>query len=94
MLSHDQIWSAIDTLAQRYGFTASGLARKEPCELGATVQDIVYLGDHSRLVARLDNGSVLTAKIASAELPHGTEVGAPVSLRWRPDSMRVFARAP
>lgn len=28
MLSHDQIWGAIDTLAQRYGFTASGLARK------------------------------------------------------------------
>ncbi|MFN3670508.1 MAG: helix-turn-helix transcriptional regulator [Bosea sp. (in: a-proteobacteria)] len=28
MLSHDQIWSAIDALAGRYGFTASGLARK------------------------------------------------------------------
>ncbi len=28
MLSHDQIWGAIDALAQRYGFTASGLARK------------------------------------------------------------------
>ena len=28
MLSHDQIWSAIDTLAQRYGLTPSGLARK------------------------------------------------------------------
>ena len=28
MLSHDQIWSAIDTLAQRYGLTSSGLARK------------------------------------------------------------------
>jgi phage repressor protein C with HTH and peptisase S24 domain len=28
MLSHDQIWGAIDALAQRYGFTPSGLARK------------------------------------------------------------------
>lgn len=28
MLSHEQIWSAIDTLAQRYGLTPSGLARK------------------------------------------------------------------
>jgi phage repressor protein C with HTH and peptisase S24 domain len=28
MLSHNQIWSAIDALAQRYGFTPSGLARK------------------------------------------------------------------
>ncbi|PZU93981.1 MAG: DNA-binding protein [Chelatococcus sp.] len=28
MLTHDQIWGAIDSLAQRYGFTASGLARK------------------------------------------------------------------
>lgn len=28
MLSHHQIWSAIDALAQRYGLTPSGLARK------------------------------------------------------------------
>jgi phage repressor protein C with HTH and peptisase S24 domain len=28
MLSHDQIWSAVDRLAERYGLTASGLARK------------------------------------------------------------------
>ncbi len=28
MLSHAQIWAAIDTLAQRYGMTPSGLARK------------------------------------------------------------------
>jgi phage repressor protein C with HTH and peptisase S24 domain len=28
MLSHAQVWSAIDTLAGRYGMTASGLARK------------------------------------------------------------------
>ena len=28
MLSHDQIWAAIDRLAERYGFSASGLARR------------------------------------------------------------------
>ena len=28
MLSHDRIWAAIDALAERYGMTASGLARK------------------------------------------------------------------
>jgi phage repressor protein C with HTH and peptisase S24 domain len=28
MLSHAQVWTAIDTLAARYGMTASGLARK------------------------------------------------------------------
>lgn len=28
MLSHTQIWSAIDDLAQRHGFSASGLARR------------------------------------------------------------------
>ena len=28
MLSHDRIWAAIDALADRYGMTASGLARK------------------------------------------------------------------
>ena len=28
MLSHDRIWAAVDRLAQRYGLSASGLARK------------------------------------------------------------------
>ena len=28
MLSHDDIWNAIDSLAQRHGFSASGLARE------------------------------------------------------------------
>src|SRR6476660_6824239 len=28
MLSHAQIWSALDSLAARYGFSASGLAKK------------------------------------------------------------------
>ena len=28
MLSHDRIWAAIDALAERYGMSASGLARK------------------------------------------------------------------
>ena len=28
MLSHDRIWTAIDTLAERNGLTASGLARR------------------------------------------------------------------
>ena len=28
MLSHDQIWTAIDRLAERHGFSASGLARR------------------------------------------------------------------
>ncbi|MFL5034835.1 MAG: helix-turn-helix transcriptional regulator, partial [Microvirga sp.] len=27
MLSHDRIWAAIDRLAERYGMSASGLAR-------------------------------------------------------------------
>ncbi|PWV99893.1 phage repressor protein C with HTH and peptisase S24 domain [Hoeflea marina] len=28
MLSHERIWSALDSLAERYGLTASGLARR------------------------------------------------------------------
>ncbi|SFK55177.1 S24 family peptidase [Methylorubrum salsuginis] len=28
MLSHEQIWAAIDRLAERYGYSASGLARR------------------------------------------------------------------
>ena len=28
MLTHPQVWHAIDELAQRYGMTASGLAKK------------------------------------------------------------------
>lgn len=28
MLTHKQVWNAIDTIAERYGFSASGLAKK------------------------------------------------------------------
>ena len=28
MFSHKQVWAAIDTIAERYGFSASGLAKK------------------------------------------------------------------
>jgi len=28
MFTHNQVWSAVDALAERYGLTASGLARK------------------------------------------------------------------
>ena len=28
MLSHKQVWNAIDTIAERYGYSASGLAKK------------------------------------------------------------------
>ena len=28
MFSHKQVWTAIDTIAERYGFSASGLAKK------------------------------------------------------------------
>ena len=28
MFTHKQVWNAIDTIAERYGFSASGLARK------------------------------------------------------------------
>ena len=28
MFTHKQVWAAIDTIAERYGFSASGLAKK------------------------------------------------------------------
>ena len=28
MLTHQHVWAAVDALAERYGLTASGLARK------------------------------------------------------------------
>ena len=28
MFTHKQVWAAIDTIADRYGFSASGLAKK------------------------------------------------------------------
>jgi phage repressor protein C with HTH and peptisase S24 domain len=28
MLTHKQVWNAIDTIAERYGYSASGLAEK------------------------------------------------------------------
>ena len=37
MLSHDQIWAAIDSLATRYGMSASGLAKKAGLDVAPQV---------------------------------------------------------
>ena len=43
MFTHKQVWNAIDTIAERYGFSASGLARKAGLDV-ATVVDTISKG--------------------------------------------------
>jgi putative spermidine/putrescine transport system ATP-binding protein len=54
----------------------------------ALVRSSIYLGDHQRLIAELENGAAVTVK-----LPAGTAVasGEAVSLAWRPADCLAFA---
>ncbi|MFN6993588.1 MAG: ABC transporter ATP-binding protein [Aquincola tertiaricarbonis] len=58
--------------------------------LAATVSDLVYLGDHTRLVARLPGGATLVAKLGPGQLPADAGIGAGVTLGWRAADMTVF----
>jgi putative spermidine/putrescine transport system ATP-binding protein len=55
--------------------------------LRATVESRIYLGDHQRLLTRLDNGQILTVKIGpeSTVLP-----GDVVALAWSAGDCRAF----
>jgi phage repressor protein C with HTH and peptisase S24 domain len=48
MLSHDQVWSAVDALAQRHGLSPSGLARKAGLD-ATTFNRSKRLGSDGRL---------------------------------------------
>jgi putative spermidine/putrescine transport system ATP-binding protein len=56
----------------------------------AFVRSRIYLGDHQRLLAELDNGLTITVKVAA-----GTEAaaGAPVLLSWSAAECRAFPAA-
>ena len=41
MLTHPQVWGAIDRLAARYGFSASGLAKKAGLDPTSFTMDVV-----------------------------------------------------
>jgi putative spermidine/putrescine transport system ATP-binding protein len=56
----------------------------------ARIADMAYLGDHTRLVARLDNGDTIVAKLTSGALPEDTSVDAPLVLGWELRNMLVF----
>lgn len=80
------------------GLRARAMVRPESVRLSkdlsvsvqARVADMAYLGDHTRLVARLDNGNTVVAKLTSGALPEDSSVGAPLVLGWEPEDMLVF----
>jgi len=80
------------------GQRARALVRPESVRLSkdmtvsvrARIADMAYLGDHTRLVARLENGDTVVAKLTSGALPVDTTVGAPLILGWEPGNMLVF----
>ena len=66
------------------------LSKNMTVSVQARIADMAYLGDHTRLVARLDNGKTIVAKLTSGALPMDTSVGAPLVLGWEPGNMLVF----
>ncbi|TJW40102.1 MAG: TOBE domain-containing protein, partial [Mesorhizobium sp.] len=55
--------------------------------LAATVDGRIYLGDHQRLLARLESGQVLTVKVGP-ETTMGN--GEPVTVSFAPSDCRAF----
>jgi len=50
----------------------------------------VYLGDHTRLVAKAGSDCTLVAKLGRQDLPSSIAVGDNVILGWDPAHMQVF----
>jgi putative spermidine/putrescine transport system ATP-binding protein len=66
---------------------ASGDAPGET-RLRARIDGRIYLGDHQRLLARLENGQILTVKVApNIDLV----MGAPMELTWSTRDCRAFS---
>ncbi|ANT51370.1 ABC transporter ATP-binding protein [Mesorhizobium amorphae] len=69
---------------ERLGMAAAAQAGNR---LTATVDGRIYLGDHQRLLARLENGQVLTVKVG----PEATMAnGEPVMVSCAPGDCRAF----
>ncbi|MFK0687559.1 ABC transporter ATP-binding protein [Mesorhizobium sp. IMUNJ 23033] len=69
---------------ERLGLAAAAQAGNR---LTATVDGRIYLGDHQRLLARLENGQVLTVKVG----PEATMAnGEPVMVSCAPGDCRAF----
>jgi putative spermidine/putrescine transport system ATP-binding protein len=66
------------------------LSREMTVSVQARIADMAYLGDHTRLVARLDNGQTIVAKLPSGVLPEDISIGAQLFLGWEPGNMLVF----
>ncbi len=55
--------------------------------LRATAAGRIYLGDHQRLLARLESGQVLTVKVGAET---AIAAGQPLALTWSPAHARAF----
>ncbi len=83
---------------EREGTNAQVAARPERIRIGArpgpddnsvraTVTGRIYLGDHHRLLTRLENGQTLIVKIGPEATP---ATGETVALTWSPSDCRAF----
>jgi putative spermidine/putrescine transport system ATP-binding protein len=59
--------------------------------LPATVSEIIYFGDHRRVMMRLKSGAELMAKVPLAEDGDRLQVGDALSVGWLPAHCRAFA---
>jgi putative spermidine/putrescine transport system ATP-binding protein len=69
------------------------IANAHPVQVTAKVVDLVYLGDHTRLIGQLRNGEQIIAKLRNDGLPDRAGIGTDVHLGWQTRDMLVFARA-
>jgi putative spermidine/putrescine transport system ATP-binding protein len=87
--------------ALREGDAATFLLRPEKASLSAadapgsglraTVQDIVYVGEISRLTLRLDGGPELTIKQPNRADAYQARIGEAVKIGWAPDDAVLLA---
>ena len=59
--------------------------------LPATLQEVIYLGDHLRLRFRLDDGGEVLVRRPPAAMASGLQQNRPALLAWQPHHARVFA---
>lgn len=60
-------------------------------QIGATVEDCIYLGSSRTVQARTDAGALLIARTEVPRSPDGIHAGAQVHMRWEPTDARVLA---
>ena len=64
-----------------------------PNRFAATIEELIYQGDHMRARLRLSAQAEIVVKIADSRIGSRRELGASIHVGWRPEDCRVFRAA-